>query len=184
MALDEKRRPFAPTLWYLPERSETNLIQCWFPGVHINIGGGSDDSLKEIQQSKGDLESMANITFAWMVDRVREVSLLSFEMGFMFRIMDSYAENLQKLITRKHDASWTNWNNSAEPKVYRGWGVGPIHDSFDSQDVVTRNISGSRVRTPGEYFLVGKNKTSTVLTPEKTKEYIHPVRGNLDLSLS
>ena len=68
LALDEKRRPFSPTLWYLPEgNTETNLQQCWFPGVHINVGGGSDDGLKEIEKTKGDLESMANITFAWMV---------------------------------------------------------------------------------------------------------------------
>jgi hypothetical protein len=30
------------------------LKQVWFPGVHINIGGGSDDC---IQQMDGDLES-------------------------------------------------------------------------------------------------------------------------------
>lgn len=59
----------------------TNLCQCWFPGVHINIGGGSDETLKEEKKSEGDLESMANITFAWMVDRVREVSLLDFEIS-------------------------------------------------------------------------------------------------------
>lgn len=30
------------------------LKQVWFPGVHINSGGGSDDCIKDM---KGDLES-------------------------------------------------------------------------------------------------------------------------------
>lgn len=69
-----------PTLWNMPSDNrkireqmgrtgETNLIQCWFPGVHINVGGESIDGLKSTP--KGDLESMANTTFAWMVDRCR-----------------------------------------------------------------------------------------------------------------
>jgi len=29
------------------------LKQCWFPGVHINIGGGSDDGLAKFE---GDME--------------------------------------------------------------------------------------------------------------------------------
>jgi sRNA-binding protein len=38
----------------LEEASErpSELLQVWFPGVHINIGGGSSDTLAE----KGDLE--------------------------------------------------------------------------------------------------------------------------------
>jgi hypothetical protein len=34
---------------------KTNLVQCWFPGMHINVGGGSDDPLKA---QEGDLEGM------------------------------------------------------------------------------------------------------------------------------
>lgn len=65
LALDERRAPFSPTLWNIPsDNKKTNLIQCWFPGIHVNIGGGSDDGLK--RTPKGDLESMANTTFAWM----------------------------------------------------------------------------------------------------------------------
>jgi uncharacterized protein (DUF2235 family) len=69
LALDEHRASFTPTLWTLPSDSEakkTNLIQCWFPGVHVNVGGGSDDPFKD---KMGDFESIANMTFAWMVDR-------------------------------------------------------------------------------------------------------------------
>lgn len=33
--------------------AKSNLLQVWFPGVHINVGGGSDDLLKD---KKGDFE--------------------------------------------------------------------------------------------------------------------------------
>ena len=93
---------------------ETNLIQCWFPGVHINVGGGSTDGLKSTP--KGDLESMANTTFAWMVDRCRpylhcEERVLSF-------ITTQYFEVLEKLTKRSTETQ----------KV--GWGVGPYQKDF------------------------------------------------------
>lgn len=33
-------------------KGQSELLQVWFPGVHINIGGGSSDTLK----NEGDLE--------------------------------------------------------------------------------------------------------------------------------
>lgn len=33
--------------------SDSKLLQVWFPGVHINVGGGSNDLLKE---REGDFE--------------------------------------------------------------------------------------------------------------------------------
>jgi hypothetical protein len=60
LALDEHRGPFVPTLWHLPPGpTTTNLEQCWFPGVHINIGGGSDDQIKG---GRGDREEIATLT--------------------------------------------------------------------------------------------------------------------------
>lgn len=80
LALDDRREPFLPTLWYIPNKETLDkeeaaidkedddwpelkhhreavdqqikdhqakyppdLYQVWFPGVHINIGGGSDE---------------------------------------------------------------------------------------------------------------------------------------------
>jgi len=39
------------------------LKQVWFPGVHINCGGGSDDC---IQEMKGDLERQFNYTLGFL----------------------------------------------------------------------------------------------------------------------
>ncbi|MBS0351990.1 MAG: DUF2235 domain-containing protein [Proteobacteria bacterium] len=42
LAIDEKRKPFIPTLWKKqPTSPESQILeQVWFPGVHCNVGGG------------------------------------------------------------------------------------------------------------------------------------------------
>lgn len=45
VAIDERRRPFRPTLWQLEnETPGQTVVQAWFPGVHSNVGGGYADS--------------------------------------------------------------------------------------------------------------------------------------------
>lgn len=73
LALDEQRASFAPSIWKLPPTNRTTkLCQCWFPGVHINIGGGSSTKpSKEGDQPQTDREQLAYISYAWMLDRIR-----------------------------------------------------------------------------------------------------------------
>jgi uncharacterized protein (DUF2235 family) len=40
VAIDESRRPFAPTLWTNRPAPGQNVAQLWFPGVHSDVGGG------------------------------------------------------------------------------------------------------------------------------------------------
>lgn len=40
LAVDERRRPFAPDVWVRPRGWSGTLEQAWFPGVHSNVGGG------------------------------------------------------------------------------------------------------------------------------------------------
>lgn len=140
-----------PALWNLPPKKsgaqdeQTNLIQCWFPGVHINVGGGSTDGLRKTP--KGDLESMSNTTFAWMVDRCRP--FLRFEEKVLSFITQQYFEKLEKLTERSIDKSTS------------GWGVGPYQKDFKG---LPNMIAGEQVRTPGHY----KDKPDS-------REYIHPV---------
>ncbi|KAH7150609.1 hypothetical protein DER46DRAFT_664565 [Fusarium sp. MPI-SDFR-AT-0072] len=45
LAIDESRLTFPPTLWHKSSDGPAkDLQQCWFPGVHANIGGERDDS--------------------------------------------------------------------------------------------------------------------------------------------
>ncbi|KAH6666785.1 hypothetical protein B0J14DRAFT_434891, partial [Halenospora varia] len=172
LALDEHRAAFPPTLWSLPKptpkteeegkfekekgiafQKTTNLIQCWFPGYHINIGGGSDDMLKE---RKGDFESMANITFAWMIDRVQQYTSLGFSDDAMFDIIDCYATNITAVIKKENPLEGKTHN-----QVYKGWGIGPDVDSMDTLQAA----AGSITRTPAQY-IEGERVTN---------EYVHPV---------
>jgi uncharacterized protein (DUF2235 family) len=58
LALDEHRSAFSPTVWEKPEGSKTNLKQCWFSGVHSDVGGGYDDT------------GASDITLAWMMSQL------------------------------------------------------------------------------------------------------------------
>ncbi|KAL8873634.1 MAG: hypothetical protein Q9174_000935 [Haloplaca sp. 1 TL-2023] len=57
LALDEYRKPFGPTLWHKPEgqHNPITLKQCWFPGVHSNVGGCYEDN------------GLGSITLVWMI---------------------------------------------------------------------------------------------------------------------
>ena len=133
-------------MWYLPEGSSTNLVQCWFPGSHVNSGGGSDDTLGK---KKGDLECMANTTFAWMVDRC--MPFLAFNTEPIGQIMGDYITALENIIqTHKDDAGYGGWGGS-----------GLLHNSYQG---LTNTMWGSKLRTPGQYF-----------DPKLTGECIHPV---------
>ena len=113
--------------------------------MHTNVGGGSNDSLRKTP--KGDLETMANTTFAWMVDRCRP--FLHFEEKSLERISVQYFEALDRLMSRVDATQGT------------GWGIGPYQQSFKG---VMGALGGEEIRTPGHY----PNKPNT-------REYIHPV---------
>ena len=53
LAIDEVRYEFRPEIWEERTASQT-LTQCWFAGVHSNVGGGYVD------------DGLANISFQWM----------------------------------------------------------------------------------------------------------------------
>jgi uncharacterized protein (DUF2235 family) len=58
LAIDEKRRPFQPTMWKQATGVENqHLEQVWFAGAHCDIGGGYPAS------------ALADIALLWMVDR-------------------------------------------------------------------------------------------------------------------
>ena len=63
LALDEKRLTFPPTLWHKVDGGPAvDLQQVWFPGVHSNIGGQTEEPLKDTDRSQ-----IGANTLAWMV---------------------------------------------------------------------------------------------------------------------
>lgn len=56
LAIDEKRKPFTPTLWKT-KSGRTHTEQSWFAGVHSDIGGGYREA------------GLSHIALRWMADK-------------------------------------------------------------------------------------------------------------------
>jgi uncharacterized protein (DUF2235 family) len=64
LAIDEKRKFFEPTLWeQSPEAANQKMEQAWFPGVHMDVGGGYKDA------------SLASEALLWMAAKAEETGL-------------------------------------------------------------------------------------------------------------
>jgi uncharacterized protein (DUF2235 family) len=69
LAIDERRKPFAPTLWEIPDAdlkdpARTQRVeQVWFAGVHSDVGGGYSDC------------TPSDAALLWMMDRAEECGL-------------------------------------------------------------------------------------------------------------
>ena len=76
VAIDERRRPFAPTFWTMrpprPDEKATEpppklpVEQVWFPGVHSNVGGGYVD------------RGLSDLALAWMMAELQQRTGLRF----------------------------------------------------------------------------------------------------------
>lgn len=172
------------------------LKQVWFPGYHINVGGGSSDTL----DNKGDMEEMSNITFSWMLDQIRPHLSINEE-----AIMKDYADREEMFAQYNHDLrewqreqldrkneSWGAWGSriavstasriihpftpsTVLPKpafdklrVYR-WGLGEMIDSF----TMMYWANGQTKRSPGRGVAADKNGKTVVYGD--THEFVHPV---------
>lgn len=167
-----------------------SLKQVWFPGYHINIGGGSNGTL----ENKGDMEEMSNIVFSWMLDQIDE--FLSVDESFIineqnerekkFKELNQILESWDAKITTQASEPWTDWlrrhvktaasvvTRPLEPvqepaykkrRVYE-WGLGELEDSFTAMYW----LNGSKKRTPGEYAIAEDGNPLG-----DTFEFIHPV---------
>lgn len=130
LALDECRGPFTPTLWYLPDDDEAaetiDLRQCWFPGVHTNVGGGYPD------------QAIADLTLAWMVDLCRP--FLDFDQRYIDMCVD--LDHQPWKIRSKHRES----DKDGFDRAYQGWARGRQYDSYKRGQTWTWLY-----RTPGAY---------------------------------
>lgn len=156
MALDECRGPFTPTLWHLPPDSggtrgflsyllstrysllllDTVLRQCWFPGVHSNVGGGYPD------------RALANLTLAWMIDQCE--GLLDFDRTYLDHIVILDRAPSQWHKDRKDRKGTHDGGFDTE---YQGWARGMCYDSYKEGQTWTW-----KYRTPGAYTVSGQTQ--------------------------
>ncbi len=63
LAIDERRKPFVPTLWDSALNPDQTMRQLWFAGVHTNIGGGYEK------------DGLANIALHWIINKAKALGL-------------------------------------------------------------------------------------------------------------
>ena len=63
LAIDERRKPFAPNVWEHPAGWSGTLEQAWFAGVHTNVGGGAPH------------DGLANEALHWIVGKAESLGL-------------------------------------------------------------------------------------------------------------
>lgn len=70
LAIDERRRPFAPSVWERPPGWTGKLEQAWFAGVHSDVGGGQPR------------DGLANEALHWIVEKAEGCGLV-FDSDFL-----------------------------------------------------------------------------------------------------
>jgi uncharacterized protein (DUF2235 family) len=63
LAIDERRKPFAPDVWVRPTGWAGHLEQAWFAGVHSNVGGSYTP------------DGLANEALHWLVEKAERLGL-------------------------------------------------------------------------------------------------------------
>lgn len=105
LALDEERKSFSPTVWEFPEGDNRLkvLSQCWFPGVHSNIGSGYADT------------EIADLTLSWMITKLRTHGIIDF-------VPDAVIEH------RELGIKWAT--KGVQATTSAGWGLGTLYQSM------------------------------------------------------
>jgi hypothetical protein len=96
LAIDERRAPFEPTVWCKqPDAPPAQqLEQVWFPGVHSDVGGGSEDT------------ALSDITLQWIVERAEDYGL-AFDRTVL--ALNGHPEG-------RRNESWKGWHRVLFPK--------------------------------------------------------------------
>ncbi|PCG90847.1 protein of unknown function DUF2235 [Penicillium occitanis (nom. inval.)] len=150
LAIDERRLTFPPTLWHATTGAPAkDLRQCWFPGIHGNIGGGADDPTAPAN----DHGEIGDITFAWMVDNLS--GMLTFEEEAIKYFIEQYQNS--------------HIENTAKGSINE-WGCGPIISNFAGLQGAFFRLLGKKDRTPGGYPRDAGDGVEGA-----TNEYFHPI---------
>ena len=163
LSLDENRTSFSPILLRFPKQESRDppengpaFLQCWFPGVHTDVGGGYERAYRDI----------SDLSFAWMIDMCWPY--LSFK-------NKKIKESLKAVSTERIDEDELSFfgklalkrkGPSADPQE-TPWGLSEAHDELHT---LAFWAGGSTHRKPSQYYL-GKHGTNE--EPFETHEYMH-----------
>jgi uncharacterized protein (DUF2235 family) len=91
LAIDERRKPFAPNLWTRPAGWTGQLEQAWFAGVHSNIGGGYAP------------DGLANEPLHWMIEKAEALGL-EFDSPYLAHFLPCFNSVLHDSMTAMYRA--------------------------------------------------------------------------------
>lgn len=86
LAIDERRKAFAPSLWTKPPGWTGVLEQVWFAGVHSNVGGGYSP------------DGLANEALHWLIEKA-EGQGLDFDKAFLAHYLPCFNSVLKDSMT-------------------------------------------------------------------------------------
>lgn len=89
LAIDERRKPFMPSVWERPAGWAGELEQQWFAGSHSNVGGGYSP------------DGLANVALHWMVSRAATRGL-AFDHQYLSYFTPCFNSALQNSMTGKY----------------------------------------------------------------------------------
>ena len=131
LALNEKRKPFEPTIWTLPPGdTKTTLRQVWFAGCHTDVGGGQEN------------HALSNIALYWMIDQVKSIpeSTLQFNKSYLVRSQTTIAKSTTTqtwgcaAYKDSYSGFWTRGGISPRtPTIYYENAKMEVHKSVDNR---------------------------------------------------
>ncbi|HEY9212705.1 MAG TPA: DUF2235 domain-containing protein [Ancylobacter sp.] len=97
LAIDERRGPFAPALWEVPQHASfVTVEQVWFAGAHSDIGGGYGDG------------GIGALTLHWMLSRIDSLNMAGERRPLVLRPGELQALKPNAL-GAIHNSSTTGW---------------------------------------------------------------------------
>lgn len=136
LAIDERRGPFAPSLFAKPAGWNGELQQVWFPGFHCNVGGSLDP------------DGVANEALHWIVEKAEALGL-EFDGQYLEHYLPCFNSDLRDSMSAMYRVM---------KKHIRPVGQNGVHCEFVHQSVIDRmdlpecryapqNLSRERART-------------------------------------
>lgn len=105
LAIDERRKPFAPNLWARPAGWSGTLEQVWFAGVHSNVGGSLTP------------DGLANEALHWMVEKAEALGL-EFDKPFLANYLPCFNSVLHDSMSAAYRAMGANQRRIGDNRAH------------------------------------------------------------------
>lgn len=89
LAVDERRKPFKPSVWEKSSSETKEMEQRWFAGVHSNIGGGYEK------------DGLANLALHYIVENTRKRGV-EFDDAYLNHYREYFGHELRDSMTIKY----------------------------------------------------------------------------------